>query len=331
MALKNKSSASRFWGREEASVLTPQEQLTYLKILTTSSTYDLHGLTTLESNKVGVRKRLPHHKIQIEHVKSLAKKGIVVFDQFNSIVFIPGSTLDIEAHIDSYSEFRKVQTVLKRLPALSRPVQLWVLSWFLTNMTKAKIAIVEDFLEYGQIWIKSIIKDADNNKELQDNDIDLSNLVLLDPIDTTVSLGDVISLIISEQKCYPGVTDIIKNEILGDDFSKHLNLYIKRRDTYRDSLVYNLLSQFHSLYLEKKGTSYSDYESKTYDPRRIAWMIREYGKELVRERMRLYLESNDYVHSISDFKANFQKLGNPNTSDLSKYWDILEKHERRDN
>lgn len=330
MALKNKSSASRFWGREEVSALISQEQLTYLKILTTSSTYDLHGLTILESNKASFKKRLPYHKVQIEHVRSLAKKGLVVFDEFNSIVFIPGSTSDIEADIDSYRDFRKAQSVLKRLPAISRPVQLWVLSWFLTNMTKAKIAIVEDFLEYGQIWIKSVIKDADKNKELQENDIDLSNLVLLDPIESVVSLGDVISLILSEQKCYPGVTEVIKNEILGEDFSKRLDLYIKRRDTYHDSLVYNLLSQFHSLYLERKGTSYSEYESKTYDPRRIAWMIREYGKELVRERMRLYLESNDYVHSIGDFKTNFQKLGNPDTTDLSKYWDIVEKHERRE-
>lgn len=326
---KNKSSASRFWGRQEISSLTSQEQLAYLKILTTSSVYDLHGLTVLESTKAYVKKRTPAHKVQIESVRSLAKKGLLVFDEFNSLVFVPGSTSDAEAYIDSYTDFRKVQAVLKRLPAQSRPVQLWTLSWFLTNMTAAKIGIVQDFLEYAQIWIKLIINDANKNHELKNNDVDLSNLVLLDPIEDVVSLGDVMSLIVSEQKCYPTVSDTLKNDVLGDDFVRRLTLYIKRRDTYHDSLVYGLLSQFYSLYLEKKSVPYSKYESKTYDPRRIAWMVREYGKELVRERMRLYFDSNDYNHSIADFKNNFQKIGNPDTSDLSKYWDIIGEHEKR--
>lgn len=326
---KNKSSAARFWAREEISSLTSQEQLAYLKVLTTSSVYDLHGLTVLESTKAYVKKRQPAHKVPIEPIKSLAKKGLVVFDEFNSIVFIPGSTSDAEAYIDNYVNFRKVQAVLKRLPATSRPVQLWTLSWFLTNMTAAKIGIVQDFLEYAQIWIKLIINDANANHPLKENDVDLSNLVLLDPISDTVSLGDIMSLIVSEQKCYPTVSETLKLDVLGDDFVRRLNLYIKRRDTYHDSLVYGLLSQFYSLYLEKKSVPYSKYENKTYDPRRVAWMVREYGKELVRERMRLYFDSIEYDHSIADFKANFQKLGNPDTSDLSKYWDIIGEHEKR--
>ena len=326
---KHKSSASRFWAREEISSLTSQEQLAYLKILTTSSVYDLHGLTVLESTKAYIKKRIPAHKVPLDPVRSLAKKGLIVFDEFSSLVFIPGSTSDSEAYIDNYTDFRKTQAVLKRLPANSRPVQLWTLSWFLTNMTAAKIGIVEDFLEYAQIWIKLLINDADRNRPLEENDVDLSNLVLLDAIDHTVSLGDVMSLIVSEQKCFPAVSDTLKNDVLGDDFVKRLNLYIKRRDTYHDSLVYGLLEQFYSLYLEKKSIPYSKYESKTYDPRRIAWMVREYGKELVRERMRLYFDSNDYVHSIMDFKTNFQKLGNPTTSDLSKYWEIIGEHEKR--
>ena len=323
---KNKSCASRFWVREEIDALTSQEQLAYLKILTTSSTYELHGLTLLEHVKKSLR-RIDSHRIPLEPVRLLAKKGLIVFDEFNSVVFVPGSTSDIEAQIDTHTDFRKVQNILKRLPAFSRPVQLWALSWFLTNLSSTKIAILEDFLEYAQIWIKPLLGDVKKYNAVEEDDVNLSDLVLLDPIEEQISLHDVMSLIVSEQKCYPGVAETLKNDVLGDEFKHRLNLYIKRRDIYHDSLVYNLINRFSSLYQEKKGVPYS--ASKTFDPRRIAWMVREYGTERVKDRMKLYIESNDYIHSIADFRDNFQKIGNPDKSDLSKYYEIIGEFENR--
>lgn len=324
---KNKSCSSRFWEREEIAALTSQEQLAYLKVLTTSSFYDIHGLTILEPLAKTIKKRSKEHKIPIEQIKLLAKKGLLIFDEFNSIVFVPGSTSDLEAHIENFGDLRKIQNILKRFPATSRPAQIWALSWFLTNLTTIKIAVLEDFLEHVQPYIKLIIQDTASNGDL--NQTNLSDLVLLDPINRFVSIEDVMSLVVQEQKCYPGVADTLVKDIIGDKFDKKLELYLKRRDIYHDSLIYNLIEQFRSLYSEKKGISYSEYESKTFDPRRMAWMVREYGVELVKERMRLYFDSNEFLHSINDFKTNFQKIGKPDTSDLSNYFNIIGEFEKR--
>jgi hypothetical protein len=90
------------------------------------------------------------------------------------------------------------------------------------------------------------------------------------------------------------------------------------------------MTLFESLYLEKKGV---EYLKQTQDHQRIAWMIYEYGKDMVRDRMRTYFESK-YIHSVVDYKTNIQKLSNPEAQDRSAYWEIIkeyEKNARRDN
>lgn len=329
MASRKRSCASDFWARPEIVGLTNAEQLTYLKLLTTSSMFDLHGLTIVQplKRKGLSNKRKGAYLLSVENVLSLSKKGLIVYDSMNSIAFIPGATSDQEAEIDTYPQLRKVQTILKRFPPTSRAAQLWVLSWFLTNMSSGKISIVQDFLEYGQVWINGILNDSYTPSNIDESiDLKLTGLVSVLPYKDDIYVSHVVSTVVKEQRCFPGVTEDFTKQIVGENITDRLDLYLKRRDAFLDSVVHELMTQFESLFLEKKGDKYT---KQTQDQQKIAWMVWEYGKDMIRERMRLYFNSLDYVHSIADFKSNFQKIGNPDTKDLSKYWEIIGEHEKR--
>lgn len=333
-----RSTVQLFWSREDLSSLTDAEKIAYVKLLSTSDLYGLHGITSLTKTHGGTWRRMNEHCVIQDPIKSLAKKGFLVFDEFHELVFFPGSAADAEAVVNTTATLKKTIKILAKLPITSKPVQLWALSWFLSNIGKAKMEVLMDFLEYAVIWMKPLFREADltatkrlNTKKYPAGLIELSSFVLPEPCADKIYIQNIIAPVYDARivNNNNGFEDYFIMQFLGSDFEKRLELFKKRKATFTDSITRKMAMIFDQLYLAKKGVAYSRDNDLAKDMQRLGWLISMFGKDKVMQNMRMYFEGTDWKFTMRDFRANFKNISNPEAEDRSEYWKIVEEHEKR--
>jgi hypothetical protein len=332
-----RSTTQMFWTREDLPSLSAEEKLAYLRLLSTSGIYGLHGLTSISQFNHGKQRRVLEHRITPDIAKVLANHGFIVYDSFHELAFFPGATQDIEANIDSVASLRSNVKILNSLPATSIPVQLWALSWFLSNLGKAKIQVVVDFLEAAFIYMKPLL-DGASFDEVPDIDItktkeltvEISELIYEEIPNPPIFIQNIVWPIISKysNNRILGFNEYFISRLVGRSFDKRANTFKERRFKFGNSLTRRSVAIFDQLYLAKFGVPYLKTTDIERDMHFLGWMIRDFGKDEVMNRMKMYFNSDDHKFTISDFRSSFKSLIAPEQGDTTEYWKILEGYKK---
>jgi len=318
-----------FWFRPDIDRLNHTDQVTYIKLLAGSSVYGLHGISFLGKTIKSGRK-IRDYFFDLRSVRPLAAQGFVLLDEIEGLVFVPGACSDPQAGVVTTKQYGDLTDSLKKLPFNSPVTQVWALSWYLSNLAKTNTQVSEDFKLFAHNWFHPLFLHADlGATERFDSRTDVAELVLGEKFQEEVYVQHLFAPILLKLTTWAIEEKYILNQLTGPNFEVRYKAFTDKKIQTDKSLSHKAISLFEQLYLARTGVKYVPQSTYTRDIRTVGMMIKDFGMDLVMERIQFYLKDDSFTHSIRDFRLNFQKVKNPELNDRSSYWQILEEHKNR--